>query len=97
MKNIIEKVLNKKISVSKHAIARLHERQIEIDHIVEVITEGEIIEEYPTDYPYPSCLILGYYKSRPIHIVCSDSEPVYIITAYEPNIEKWHEDYKQRR
>jgi hypothetical protein len=75
----------------------MHERNIEIDDLINAIINGEIIEEYPDDYPFPSCLILGYVYGRPIHIVCSNSEPVYIITSYEPNLVKWYEDYKRRR
>lgn len=36
----------------------------------EAIVNGEIIEEYPNDYPFPSCLILGItIKCRYLHIV----------------------------
>ncbi|MEG0508035.1 MAG: DUF4258 domain-containing protein [Eubacterium sp.] len=31
---------------------------------------GEIIENYPKDYPNPSCLILGYlFTDIPLHVV----------------------------
>lgn len=31
---------------------------------------GEIIEEYPNDYPYPSCLTLGNLNTKcPLHVV----------------------------
>ncbi|WP_092559440.1 DUF4258 domain-containing protein [Anaeromicropila populeti] len=50
-------------------------------------------------FPFPSCLILGYTSDkRPIHIVLSDEETASrIITAYNPSIEKWKDDYKTRR
>ena len=32
---------------------------IRVGEILEVLQRGEIIEEYPDDKPYPSCLILG--------------------------------------
>jgi hypothetical protein len=34
--------------------------QIGEEEICEVVTRGKIIEDYPEDEPYPSCLIFGY-------------------------------------
>ena len=63
------------------------------------MTNGKIIEHYYDDYPYPSCLILGYnINNKIIHIVCGVSEDtVHMITAYYPNTDKWEEDMKTRR
>ena len=41
------------------------ERSIELTEIKQAIAKGEVIEDYPDDYPYPSCLILA--KSREIN------------------------------
>lgn len=67
--------------------------------VKQCIMNGEIIEEYPTDKPYPSCLILGYINNkRPLHIVCSIFDNhIFIITVYEPNLLKWCEDFKTRK
>jgi len=55
----------------------------DIKHVIE---NGEIIEQYPTDYPFPSCLI----KGENMHIVCSIGEGrLYIITAYRPSPDSW--------
>ena len=68
------------------------------DEVKDVIESGEIIENYPDDYPYPSCLILGYSDNNPIHVVCgvSDSE-LWMITAYHPDEDEWFDDNKTRR
>lgn len=60
---------------------------------------GEIIEDYPNDYPNPSCLIFGYtLNNRVIHVVIGyDVENIYIITAYYPNTDKFELDMKTRR
>ena len=60
---------------------------------------GEIIEQYPNDYPYPSCLICGKNISGEIiHIVLSDEgNSSRIITAYFPDADKWSKDFKNRR
>lgn len=94
---MIENVRKKKISVSLHAISRLHERNLFIEDVVEAIINGKVIEEYKDDYPYPSCLILGWVKGKAIHTVCSLSSPTYIIIAYEPTIEKWNDGFETRR
>ncbi len=68
--------------------------------IFEAVLSAEIIEEYPNDKPYPSCLLFGTTSTRrPLHIVCAienNYEEVVVITAYHPNPEWWI-DYKQRR
>ena len=61
--------------------------------------QGEIIEDYPTDYPNPSCLIYGpAMDGHIIHVVAGcDQEKAYIITAYVPNQTKFEADLKTRR
>jgi len=74
---------------------------IQIDELLEAIASGEIIEDYPDDQPYPSCLIFGRAQSgRPLHIVCApvlDEALLIIITTYEPDPAKWEADFKKRK
>lgn len=60
---------------------------------------GEIIEEYPEDYPYCSYLILGLsIKKQYLHVVCGiGNSRLWIITAYFPSIDKWEPDCKTRK
>jgi len=84
---------------SKHAVDRTILREISVQEIQSVISKGEIIEDYPDDKYWPSCLIFGITEQgRPIHIQCSyPSRPtVKVVTVYEPKPEKWIE-YKIRR
>ena len=90
-------IKQKKIRISIHAIEKIVERELEINQVLESVLNGQIIEEYDSDYPYPSCLILGRANEKVIHTVCSFSEPVFIITAYEPDLNKWENDYKIRK
>ena len=87
------------IAVTQHANRRFNERGINLDDIESAILSGEIIEEYPDDKPFPSCLIFGKSeKNLPLHVVASvDEEFLYIITAYYPSLQKWNEDFKTRR
>lgn len=54
-----------------HVLKRLMQRGITQADMEQAIKTGEIIEQYPNDYPYPSCLILGEDTSgEPLHAVC---------------------------
>lgn len=68
-------------------------------NVVHALSNGEIIEEYPTDYPYPSCLILGLsIAGHSLHIVCGiGREELYLITAYYPDPTVWAADFKERK
>ncbi len=74
---------------------------IHIDELLEALEGGEIIEDYPDDRPYPSCLILGRAQlGRPLHIVCApvlDETLLIVITTYEPDPNKWEADLKKRK
>lgn len=52
-----------------HAVKRIFERGISRICVTEIIKTGEIIESYPDDIPFPSCLIMGKYQERPFHVV----------------------------
>lgn len=84
--------------VTRHGRARLSERKIMINDIINAIASGKIIEDYPDDFPFPSCLILGQSGNRPLHVVASIHDGImYLITAYEPNPIKWESNWTTRR
>jgi hypothetical protein len=92
--DVQKRCFDETIILTEHLLARMRQRGIKYDDLKQTIRSGEIIEQYPTDYPFPSCLI----SSVDLHIVCSIGEDVlYIITAYRPSREKWEEDGKTRR
>ena len=81
----------------RHAIQRSIERSITEEEVVEILLNGEIIEEYPEDKYGPSCLILGRTQSgRPLHIQCSLPPTIWIITLYEPDPQEWI-DWRSRK
>lgn len=47
------------IIITIHAAKRLEQRGIFLKEVMNCIMTGEIIEQYPDDYPYPSCLTFG--------------------------------------
>jgi len=82
------------IVLTDHLLTRMRQRQIRLKDIKHSIEKGEIIEQYPSDYPFPSCLISG----QNIHIVCSLGEGcLYIITAYRPSPEHWDAEGRIRK
>ena len=85
--------------IAAHGRKRLFERNIRLWDVMSVIEFGEIIEQYPDDTPFPSCLILGTTpKGRHLHTVVSlDGEWIYLITAYEPDPNEWESDMMTRR
>ncbi len=83
--------------ITAHARKRMGLRQITMDEITQAIMTGEIVENYPSDKPYPSCLIMGKIRNDiPLYIVCALSEEVHVITAHWLDPEKWL-DPKTRR
>jgi len=97
----IERLISEsKIVWTEHVAIRLRERGIKRADFIECIEIGEIIEEYPDDTPYPSCLIYGTcLAGKPLHVVVGLNEGVLccMITAYRPDLDKWDSDYKTRK
>jgi len=86
------------IIITHHAQLRCRARGIALQDIQQAIVRGEIIERYPDDMPYPSCLVFGYSHGRPLHVVVGISEDMlWVITAYDPNPDKWQDDFKTRK
>jgi len=92
LNEIRRKIKNGQFEFSQHATDQSIIRHIQVQEIREAIDECEIIEDYPNDKYGPSCLILGFTRSRrPLHIQCSyPSRPlIKIITLYEPDPLRW--------
>ena len=86
------------IQITEHALFRCRQRNILLSEIENCIMNGEIIEEYADDYPFPSALICLTDCKKPIHslIGLGDNE-IWIITAYYPDPHKWDNDFKTRK
>jgi len=83
-----------------HAIGRMFERRITEEEVRTTLEGGETIEDYPSDTPYPSRLMLGWAAGRPIHVVAADNrqdDEVIVITVYEPDPALWEPDYRRRK
>jgi hypothetical protein len=103
LQNIQKAFKENKVLYTSHA---KHEMETEAfgtiydEEVFESIITGEIIEDYPSDTPYPSCLILGKTKKqRFLHVVCAfdlHEGLAFIVTAYQPDPDLWIDFIKRR-
>jgi hypothetical protein len=78
----------------------MYQRDVSEPEVRNVITTGEVVEDYPDDVPYPSRLVLGWHGTRPLHVVVADNvedQENIVITVYEPDPTEWEADFKRRR
>jgi hypothetical protein len=76
------------------------QRGITTDDVRHAIASGTVIEEYPTDTPYPSRLILGFVQGRALHVVAAFdamAQEMIVVTAYDPDPNLWDAEYKRRK
>ena len=88
------------LEFTRHAIQKMFERDISIAIVKQVVKNGEVIQSYPDDKPYPSFLMLCEINKRPIHIVLAKEDidkKCIIVTAYEPSIELWSNGFRTRK
>jgi hypothetical protein len=93
-------VNNPKILCRVHAVQRMFERDISVRKVLGAIKTGEIIEDYSSEMPEPSRLILGFHGKRPFHVVTSENSETnvtIVVTVYIPDPNRWTKDLKNRR
>jgi len=89
-----------KVFLRLHAEQRMFARGIKTADVEKVLGSGHTIEEYPLDTPYPSRLVLGWVRGRPLHVVAAENREdgeTIVITAYEPDAAKWDAGFSRRR
>jgi len=94
---------SERILFTKHARDEMESEEfgeIREREVYEALESGKVIESYPEDEPYPSCLIYGRtFGDRPLHVLCAytkDEETAIIITAYQPDPDRWI-DFERRK
>ena len=99
IENLRQYCQNDVVFITNHAMERCRERGILVKDILNAIMSGEIIEDYPDDFPFPSCLICGKSTNGEIIHICLSDEGTSskVITAYKPNIDKWEDDFRTRK
>ena len=93
IRNIIRSVETRIYRITHHAVEEAGNDQLNLEEIFHALYNGEIIEDYPGDEPYPSCLICGKnVDGEPIHSVWAYNEKnqrAILITVYRPNPIRW--------
>ena len=99
--NIIEAIQHNRVRITDHADEEAEADQLTFDEIYFTVLHGEIIEGYPSDKPYPSCLIFGRtFGGDPIHSVWAYNEQsqwAVLITVYRPNPDLWTNWHERHR
>lgn len=97
---IIEAVRGGRIRITDHADEEAFADHLMYDEIYYSVMSGEVIEEYPHDRPYPSCLVFGRnFAGEPIHSVWAynpESQWAVLITVYRPDPDRWVDDKVRR-
>lgn len=78
----------------------MFERGVSAKKVLQALQAGETIEDYSSEMPEPSRLILGFQGKRPFHVVTSenaDTNQITVITVYVPDSNKWNKDFRSRR
>jgi len=102
--DILEKIkstiVKGRINVTDHADEELANDEILDNDLLHSVLDGEVIEDYQDDKPFPSCLVYGKdQKGRHIHSVwaySAEHDIAIVITGYIPDQDRWV-DYKTRR
>ena len=82
-----------------HSLERMLERGISRTEVLQAVSDGEVVEEYPEDRPFPSYLFMNV-DQQPLHVVAAtdpSAQVCHIITVYRPDTEHFGDDLKTRR
>lgn len=97
---IVQAISSKRLRITAHAHKEAAEDQLKFKEIYQSVEDGQMIEDYPGDKPYPSCLIFGTtMNGKPIHSVWAynvETQYAVLITVYHPDPERWI-DFRERR
>ncbi|MEE2717829.1 MAG: DUF4258 domain-containing protein [SAR324 cluster bacterium] len=99
IESIVQAIRETQVRITNHADEEAVDDNLTYEEIYTSVIQGEIIEDYPTDKPYPSCLILGKnFTGEPIHSVWAYNQEnswAVLITVYRPDPDRWV-DWKMR-
>lgn len=90
---IVDAIRDNRLRITDHADEEAQADKLTLDEIFFSVFQGEIIEAYPGDKPYPSCLIYGAtFTDEPVHSVWAYNEAnqwAVLITVYRPDPNRW--------
>jgi len=88
------------VRVTEHATEAMRDDGITMDGVFGATSAGEVIEDYATDFPYPSCLVLGQASDGgTMHSVWAFNgmtKTAILVTCYRPDPDRWI-DFRVRK
>jgi hypothetical protein len=100
IEEIINAIRNNRVRITDHADEEAEADKLSFDEIFLSVFQGEIIEDYPDDKPYPACLVYGHtFDGDPVHTVWAyneDNRWAVLVTAYRPDPRRWT-DWRKRK
>jgi hypothetical protein len=99
LQQIQESLRQEEFSLTLHAQQQITARRIKVAEIRTALLSdnAEVIEDYPEDPRGSSCLVYGKIGEKVLHIHISHPPEIVVITAYEPDPDRWTLDLKQRK
>jgi len=98
--SIIKAIKANCIRITEHADEEIQADELTYEEVFFSVFQGEIIEYYLNDKPYPSCLIYGKtFPGEPVHSVWAFNEKnewAVLITVYRPDSDRWI-NWRERR
>jgi hypothetical protein len=98
--SIIQAIRHNRVRITDHADEETQSDRLSISEVFASVFPGEVIEEYPSDKPYPSCLVYGKTaEAESVHTVRAYNEKnqwVVLVTVYRPDPQRWI-DFRRRR
>ena len=93
IEDILNAIRHSRVRITDHADAETLAEHLSFDEVMYSVRYGEIIEDYPDDRPYPSCLIYGDTPTDdPVHSVWAynrETGSAVLVTTYRPDPARW--------
>ena len=100
IEDIVGAIRGNRVRITDHADEEAQLDQLTYEEIYVSVINGEVIEDYPDDRPYPSCLIFGELsENEPVHSVWAYNQDILwavLVTVYRPDPSRWI-NWRERR
>lgn len=99
---VLQLIQSGDVKISEHGYDEMAADDLLARDIMAHVTEGIVVEEYPT-YPKGPCVLVLQKdrEGRPLHVLWGipkgASSPAVLITAYRPDPVRWSEDFLRRK